>query len=124
MDVVFELVFEFVDWGWFVIVIIKYVNFCGVVMGDLFWDVYLSVFCCDFVSVFGGIVVFNCMFDVVVVEEIFKVFMEVVIVLGVEDVVMVLFFEKKNLCFLLMDGMVDMLEFGLVVCMVFGGLFV
>lgn len=67
------------------VVIIKYVNLCGVVEGVLLKDVYLNVLCCDLVFVFGGIVVFNWILDVVVVEEIVKIFIEVIIVLVVDD---------------------------------------
>lgn len=51
-------------------VIVKYVNFCGVLIGDNIFEVYDCVFKIDFILVFGGIIVFNKEFDVDIVEVI------------------------------------------------------
>lgn len=64
MDVVFECVKEFEE---LVCVIVKYVNLCGVVIGDDILSVYDCVFKIDLILVFGGIIVFNCEFDVKIV---------------------------------------------------------
>lgn len=94
-DVVWECVKSF---GELVCVIVKYVNFCGVVVVDKFVVVYDKVFRIDLVFVFGGIIVFNCVFDVVMVEVLGWQFVEVVIVLCVEVEVQKLFVKKFNLC--------------------------
>lgn len=41
------------------VVIIKYNNFCGVGIGDMFEEVYQWVLVCDLVFVFGLIIVVN-----------------------------------------------------------------
>lgn len=64
IDVVFECVKEFVE---LVCVIVKYVNLCGVVLGENILEVYDCVFKIDLMLVFGGIIVFNCELDVMIV---------------------------------------------------------
>lgn len=64
LDVVWECVKMF---DVLVCVIIKYVNLCGVVVGNDLVDVYVKVFQIDLILVFGGIIVFNCEVDEVVV---------------------------------------------------------
>lgn len=66
-----------------VVVVIKYNNFCGVVLVVMFVVVVKVVLEGDFVSVFGLVLVFNYLVDVVIVEYlvIFGLFVEVIVVL-------------------------------------------
>lgn len=60
--------FEFVvEFDVFVVVIIKHINPVGCVQGDDVLVVYEVVFESDLMSVFGGIVMFNCLFFVLFV---------------------------------------------------------
>lgn len=99
IDVVLECVKEFVE---LVCVIVKYVNFCGVVIGNFIFDVYDCVYKIDLIFVFGGIIVFNCELDVEIVQVIiFCQFVEVIIVLFVSEEVLKIIVVKQNVCVLI-----------------------
>lgn len=87
VDVVLCVVFDYVI---LMVVIIKYVNFCGIVIVDMIVDVYVVVYVCDFVLVYGGVIVVNCLIMKEVVELIVLIFIEVVIVFGFEFEVFVI----------------------------------
>lgn len=67
-----------------IVVIFKYINFCGVVVDEIILVVYERVFVGDLVLVFGGIVVLNKFIDVVIVKVMIKIFLECVVVFGCE----------------------------------------
>lgn len=97
LDVVFILVCEFVG---FVCVVVKYNNFCGVVIDKIIFGVCEKVLQVDFISVFGGIVVFNWEVDIKLVEFFGVIFLECVVVLFFIQEVKEFFVKKKNLCLL------------------------
>lgn len=98
VDVVWECVCQF---DVLVCVIVKYVNLCGVVVGVGNGDVYELVYVIDLISVFGGIIVFNMLLDVVIVKVILDCqFVEVLIVLDYELVVLEYVQKKVNVCVL------------------------
>lgn len=98
IDVVVGLMCEFQDVD-FIFVIFKYINLCGVVIWLMFFQAWMDVFVVDNVFVFGGILIVNMMVDLVIVQEIDKIFYEVFIVL---DFVLEVqeFFLKKKKCIL------------------------
>lgn len=81
------------------VVVFKYMNLCGIGQVDdieIVWDYVYEV---DLVLIFGGIVVFNCEVDVVIVEKMYFIFLEIIIVLlYLEEVLVIFINKKKNLC--------------------------
>lgn len=100
IDVVLECVKSFFK---LVCVIVKYVNFCGVVVvledeGGI-CKVYDLVYVIDSELVFGGIIVFNCELDGEIVKVIVECqFVEVIIVLKIFVVVCEVVVVKVNVC--------------------------
>lgn len=77
VDVVFSIVKEFIE---LVVVVVKYMNLCGVGVGIDIYEVYICVYEVDLVLIFGGIIVVNCEIDKVIVEKLYEIFLEIVIV--------------------------------------------
>lgn len=102
INLVWWVVFDFEV---FCVVVIKYLNLCGIVIGFDIVEVYCKVYVCDFLSVFGGVIVINCLVSVEMVEQVVEIFIEVVVVFGYEDGVVEILFCKKNIwlleCFVL-----------------------
>lgn len=102
VDVVLCVVYDMVK---LVVVIIKYVNFCGIVIMvlnvfDFIVSVYLCVYECDLVLVYGGVIVVNGIVMLKMVENFKDIFIEVIVVFLFELVVFEVFKVKKNLCLL------------------------
>lgn len=94
IDAALECVKEFVE---SVCVIVKYVNFCGVVIGNFIFDVYDRAYKIDLIFVFGGIIVFNRELDAEIVQVIiFRQFVEVIIASFVSEEVLKIIVVKQN----------------------------
>lgn len=98
VDVVFKIVSEFIE---LVVVVVKYMNLCGVGVGENIEEVYLKVYEVDEMFIFGGIVVLNKEVDVKIVEYMSKIFLEIIIVLSFFEEVFVILVKKKNICLLI-----------------------
>lgn len=108
----------------FVVVVVKYINFCGVVIGVLIFVVLMWVLDVDWVSVFGGIIVINGVVEVMVVCEFISLFLECVVVLGFMFEVWEVLVVKVNLCLLeLVLQVIDLVGFDYV-CSILGGFLV
>lgn len=83
-----------------IVVVMKYMNLCGIGCGDSLEVVWDWVYEVDFVLIFGGVIVLNCKVDLVIVEKMWKIFLEIIVVLGFDDDVFVVLVKKKNICFL------------------------
>jgi len=82
IDAVRKVVNDFVE---LVVVIIKYVNLCGIVIGVDIVEVHCCVYVCDLVLVFGGVIVANCLVLVEMVWQVVEVFIEVIVVLVYDE---------------------------------------
>ncbi|SMX46243.1 bifunctional phosphoribosylaminoimidazolecarboxamide formyltransferase/IMP cyclohydrolase [Actibacterium lipolyticum] len=123
-DAAFELVAEFDPAKGPACAIIKHANPCGVAQGATLLDAYKSAFDCDRTSAFGGIIALNQPLDVETAKEITGIFTEVVIAPGASDEAREVFAAKKNLRLLTTEGLPNVLDGGLTVRQVAGGLLV
>ncbi|MSO72166.1 MAG: bifunctional phosphoribosylaminoimidazolecarboxamide formyltransferase/IMP cyclohydrolase [Rhodospirillaceae bacterium] len=103
-DAAYELVAEFSTPA---CAIIKHANPCGVALGADCLDAYTKALACDPVSAFGGIIALNRSIDSRTAAKITELFTEVVIAPGADDEAKALFAKKKNLRFLITDGLPD-----------------
>jgi phosphoribosylaminoimidazolecarboxamide formyltransferase/IMP cyclohydrolase len=78
------------------VAIIKHTNPCGCAIGDNLKDAYLKAFATDNVSPYGGIIAFNRKLDVETVEEVNKIFTEVIIAPDIEPEALELLRKKKD----------------------------
>lgn len=76
--------------------IIKHTNPCGVGSADNLKDAYLKAFASDTVSPYGGIIAFNRKLDAATVEEINKIFTEVIIAPEIEEEALEMLKKKKD----------------------------
>lgn len=97
MDLVWKVVLEFDE---ICCCVVKYLIFCGVVLGDNVEGVYKKVYEIDLVFIFGGIVVFNREVDEVIVKLLNEIFLEIIIVLSFLKVVLEILIKKKNIRFI------------------------
>ncbi len=78
-------------------VILKHTNPCGVGIGENLKDSYRKALDCDPVSAFGGIVGFNRKVDRTVAEQLYKIFLEVIVAPEFDDSALEILKKKKNL---------------------------
>ena len=97
-DAAFELVAEFDRPA---VAIVKHANPCGVALADDPAQAYRRALACDPVSAFGGIIATNRTIDLVLANEITKLFAEVVIAPDADAAAREAFAEKTNLRVLL-----------------------
>ena len=76
--------------------IIKHTNPCGVGSADSLHEAYLKAFASDTVSPYGGIIAFNRKLDLATVEEINKIFTEVIIAPEIDEDALELLRKKKD----------------------------
>jgi phosphoribosylaminoimidazolecarboxamide formyltransferase/IMP cyclohydrolase len=77
-------------------VIIKHTNACGVATGASVKEAYLKAFQSDTVSAFGGVLATNRKIDLASVEEINKLFFEILIAPGYDAEALEVLKSKKN----------------------------
>lgn len=82
---------EFKDSEEVVLVVIKYVNLCGVGLGKDVFEVYIKCYEVDKVLIFGGIVGIIFIIDKVIVEKLNEIFLEIVVVYDFELEVLEIF---------------------------------
>ncbi len=78
------------------VAIVKHTNPCGVAIGDDIKSAYLKAFATDTESPFGGIIAVNRKLDVATVEEINKIFTEVIIAPEIEEEALEILKKKKD----------------------------
>jgi phosphoribosylaminoimidazolecarboxamide formyltransferase / IMP cyclohydrolase len=78
------------------VAIIKHTNPCGVATGNDIKSAYLKAFATDTQSPYGGIIAINRKLDVATVEEINKIFTEVIIAPEIEDAALEILKKKKD----------------------------
>jgi phosphoribosylaminoimidazolecarboxamide formyltransferase/IMP cyclohydrolase len=117
-DAAFELVAEFAEPA---VVIVKHANPCGVATGASLRVAWERALACDPVSAFGGIVAVNRTLDAATAEEIFKLFVEVVIAPEIDAAAVVLFARKGALRLLATGGMPDAVASGMTFRSLAGG---
>jgi phosphoribosylaminoimidazolecarboxamide formyltransferase/IMP cyclohydrolase len=105
-------------------VIVKHANPCGAAIGSTLAVAYHKALACDPVSAFGGVLAFNQKLDAQTAEEIVKLFVEVIIAPGADDIALKIIATKKNLRLLLTADLPDPSAPGLLVKSVAGGLLV
>lgn len=76
--------------------IIKHTNPCGVGSASNLKDAYIKAFASDTVSPYGGIIAFNRKLDIATVEEVNKIFTEVIIAPEIEEEALELLRKKKD----------------------------
>lgn len=118
-DAAFELVAEFTDEP--ACAIIKHANPCGVALGADLTEAYRRALAGDMESAFGGIVAFNRTLDVATVEEMAKVFTEVVIAPAIDNDARAQLADKENLRVLVTGALPDPTEASTTVRSIAGG---
>lgn len=78
------------------VAIIKHTNPCGVATGADIKEAYLRAFATDTASAFGGIIAMNRKLDIAAVEEINKVFTEVIIAPEIDEEALEILKKKKD----------------------------
>lgn len=79
------------------IVAVKHANPCGVGSAANIYDAYQKAYKADPISIFGGIIVSNCIIDKATAEEMTKIFFEIIIAPAYEADALEIFKTKKNL---------------------------
>jgi phosphoribosylaminoimidazolecarboxamide formyltransferase / IMP cyclohydrolase len=120
-DAAFELVAEFDPARTAAVAIIKHANPCGVAEAETLAEAYELALRCDPVSAFGGIVALNRKLDSEAAARITKIFTEVIIAPGADDVAIDRVSAKKNLRLLLTEGLPDPRAKGIAIRNVAGG---
>ncbi|MBV8566532.1 MAG: bifunctional phosphoribosylaminoimidazolecarboxamide formyltransferase/IMP cyclohydrolase [Methylobacteriaceae bacterium] len=123
-DAAFECVAEFDPGRAAAVAIIKHATPCGVAEAASLREAYEKALRCDPVSAFGGVVAVNRRLDAEAATEIVKIFTEVIIAPGGEDVAIAIMAAKKNLRLLLAGGLPDRRAPGLVARTLAGGMLV
>jgi len=103
-DAAFELVSEFDKPA---VAIIKHANPCGVAIADSVHEAYLKAYACDTTSAYGGIVALNRPLDEATMNEIAKIFVEVIIAPDATAEAKTILEKKKNLRLLVTGSMPD-----------------
>ena len=123
-DAAYELVAEFNPKRAPACAIIKHANPCGVAVAKSLKEAYLAALACDPQSAFGGVLAFNMTLDGATVEEIAKIFTEVIIAPDADDDAKKILASKKNLRLLIAGGLPDPLAPSLTYRSVAGGFLV
>ncbi len=123
-DAALECLAELAPEGKPACVIVKHANPCGVALGETALEAYRKAFTCDPVSAFGGIIALNRPLDEKTAAEITKLFTEVILVPGADDMARAIVAGKKNLRLLLLKDMPDASGPGYAAKTVAGGLLV
>ncbi len=105
-------------------VIVKHTNPCGVSVSRTPRDAYLKALACDPISAFGGIVALNRSLDAATVEELIKIFLEVVIAPSADEAALKILSAKPNVRVLITGSMPDPGEKRLTVRSFAGGVLV
>jgi phosphoribosylaminoimidazolecarboxamide formyltransferase/IMP cyclohydrolase len=93
IDAAYNLINEFDETA---CAIVKHTNPCGVSCDNDITQAYLKALACDNVSAFGGIVIINRKIDLKTVQEIDKIFTEIVIAPDYDEDAKEHLFKKKN----------------------------
>lgn len=101
---------------------LKHTNPCGVAVGEDSFDSYKKAYEADPVSIFGGIVAFNCEVNKECACEINKIFVEIVIAPSYTKEALEVLMSKKNIRVLLLPGLVNTQEDSLQFKKISGGL--
>ncbi len=117
-DAAFELIAEFEGPA---VAIIKHANPCGVALGATPAEAYRKALACDPVSAFGGVIALTRALDEETAHEITKLFTEVVIAPGVDELARAIMATKKNLRVLATGALPDPSAPGLMLKSVAGG---
>jgi len=120
-DAAYELVAEFDDPA---VAIIKHSNPSGVAINQTLVEAYSRANACDPLSAFGGVVAMNRPLNKQVVEEISKIFTEVIIAPDADQDALEMIQRKKNVRVLLTGGVPDVKQEGFVSRTLAGGLLV
>lgn len=94
IDAALNLIMEFE--GDTAFAILKHNNACGVATADSVLEAWTKALACDPVSAFGGVLICNKPIDAATVEEINKLFFEVIIAPDYEEAALETLFTKKN----------------------------
>lgn len=86
-------------------VAVKHANPCGVAVGKDSFESYQKAYACDPVSIFGGIIAFNCEVTKECAAEINKIFVEIVIAPSYTEEALEILKSKKNIRILLLPEM-------------------
>ena len=86
-------------------VAVKHANPCGVAVRDTAGEAWEAAYEADPVSVFGGIVAFNCPVDLRAAEGMSKIFLEVIVAPDFEPEALELLSKKKNIRLLRLSGL-------------------
>lgn len=85
------------------VVAVKHMNPCGVGTGDTALTAWKKAYEADPISIFGGIIAFNCEVDTCVAQEIKSLFLEIVIAPSFTDEALSILKQRKNLRVLTLD---------------------
>ncbi len=94
MDLAWKVVCEFDE---IACCAVKHSTPCGVAIADCTETAYDKAYACDPVSIFGGIIAFNCEVDGKTAEKMKNIFLEIVIAPGFSAQALALLSGKKNL---------------------------
>lgn len=88
-------------------VAVKHANPCAVAVADHAAEAYRRAHDADPVSIFGGILAFNCTVDEACAQEINRIFIEIVIAPAFTEQALTILQSKKNIRILKLDGMME-----------------
>lgn len=89
------------------VVAVKHTNPCGIGSAKILKEAYIKAYECDKESIFGGIVALNREVDLETAEELFKIFLEIIIAPKFEKEAFEKLSQKKNIRLIEISNLMD-----------------